>query len=88
ISSRNKGDKGEWVEITVSDNGVGMNEEKMRHLLSGEIQESTRGTHDEKGTGLGLILCKEFVEKNGGTIHVQSWPDQGSHFSFTIPRHR
>ncbi|HLP58272.1 MAG TPA: tetratricopeptide repeat protein, partial [Candidatus Deferrimicrobium sp.] len=51
ISSRNKGDRGEWVEITVSDNGVGMNEEKMRHLLSGEIQESTRGTHDEKGTG-------------------------------------
>ncbi|MDQ1354474.1 MAG: putative UDP-N-acetylglucosamine--peptide N-acetylglucosaminyltransferase [Acidobacteriota bacterium] len=75
-----------YVEITVSDNGVGMDEEKRRLLLSGEIQKSTRGTIDEKGTGLGLVLCKEFVESNGGEIRVQSWLDQGSHFSFTVPR--
>lgn len=83
ISSR---ENDEYIEITVSDNGVGMDEEKQRFLLSGEIQKSTRGTVDEKGTGLGLMLCKEFVESNGGEIRVQSWLDQGSHFSFTIPR--
>jgi signal transduction histidine kinase len=84
VSSR---EKDEFVEITVSDNGVGMDEEKRKLLLSGEIQKSTRGTIDEKGTGLGLILCKEFVESNGGEIQVQSWLNQGSHFTFSVPRH-
>ncbi|MCU0285573.1 MAG: tetratricopeptide repeat-containing sensor histidine kinase [Acidobacteria bacterium] len=83
ISSR---ENGEWIEIMVSDNGVGMDEEKAKRLLSGEIHKSTCGTMDEKGTGLGLILCKEFVERNGGQMRVQSWLHQGSHFSFTIPR--
>lgn len=83
ISSR---EHDEYIEITVSDNGVGMGEEKRRILLSGEVQKSARGTIDEKGTGLGLVLCKEFVESNGGEIRVQSWLNQGSHFSFTVPR--
>jgi signal transduction histidine kinase len=84
VSSRENGD---WIEITVSDNGIGIDEERRKLLFSDEIQKSTRGTSDEKGTGLGLVLCKEFVESNGGEIHVQSWIDQGSHFTFTIPRH-
>ena len=83
VSSR---EDGQWVEITVSDNGIGIDEEKRRILFSDEIQKSTLGTSDEKGTGLGLVLCKEFVESNGGKIHVQSWIDQGSHFTFTVPR--
>ncbi|NIM13369.1 MAG: tetratricopeptide repeat protein [Candidatus Aminicenantes bacterium] len=80
-------DAGNRVEITVSDNGVGMDKEKAERLFMEEVHESTRGTASEKGTGLGLVLCKEFVEKNGGEIRVQSQPDQGSHFSFTLPKH-
>jgi signal transduction histidine kinase/tetratricopeptide (TPR) repeat protein len=83
ISSR---DTGRWIEMTISDNGVGMEEEKMKHLFSDELQESTRGTHNEKGTGLGLMLCKEFVRDNGGEIRVESKPLEGSHFSFTLPK--
>jgi signal transduction histidine kinase len=82
ITSKNAGNR---VEITVSDNGVGMDKEKAERLFLQDIIESTRGTANEKGTGLGLALCKEFVEKNGGEIRVQSQPDRGSHFSFTLP---
>jgi signal transduction histidine kinase len=44
------------------------------------------GTNDEKGTGLGLVICKEFVEQNGGTIYAESSPGEGSTFYFTIPK--
>ena len=77
---------GNQVEITVSDNGVGMDKEKADRLFKEEFHDSTRGTSNEKGTGLGLVLCKEFVEKNGGKIRVQSQPNRGSHFSFTLPK--
>ncbi|MCX6581716.1 MAG: tetratricopeptide repeat-containing sensor histidine kinase [Candidatus Aminicenantes bacterium] len=79
-------DSGNYLEITVSDNGIGIAEERIGQLFKEEITESTRGTSHEKGTGLGLVLCKEFVEKNGGRIRVQSQPRQGSHFSFTLPK--
>jgi signal transduction histidine kinase len=75
------------IEITVSDNGVGMDEGKAGRLFKEEeFHKSSRGTSNEKGTGLGLVLCKEFVEKNGGEIRVQSQPDHGSRFSFTLPK--
>jgi signal transduction histidine kinase len=51
-----------------------------------EFVQSTKGTNQEKGTGLGLILCKEFVEKNGGTIWVESIENEGTTFYFTVPR--
>jgi signal transduction histidine kinase len=79
-------DTGSHIEITVSDNGVGMDGEKAERLFKEEFHESTRGTSNEKGTGLGLVLCKEFVEKNDGEIRVQSQPLLGSHFSFTLPK--
>jgi len=74
-----------FIEIVVSDNGVGMNEETSTKLFSLETNESTIGTANEKGTGLGLILCKEFVEKHGGKIWVESELGKGSAFKFTLP---
>lgn len=79
-------DKDDQIEVTVADNGVGMPADKAQLLFSEEIHESTRGTANEKGTGLGLTLCKEFVETNGGTIYVQSLLQKGSWFSFTLPK--
>ncbi|MBD3306174.1 PAS domain S-box protein [candidate division KSB3 bacterium] len=77
----------EMITISVHDTGVGMNAHKLRRLfLIGERKISTPGTNREKGTGLGLILCKEFVEHQGGTIWVESQKGQGSTFSFTLPR--
>lgn len=76
---------GEWV-ISVEDNGIGMNADVLKILFDKTAPYTTRGTANEKGTGLGLILCKEFVEKNGGKIWVESKLSEGSKFSFTIPR--
>jgi signal transduction histidine kinase len=75
----------EWL-ITVEDNGIGMNADVLKILFDKTAPYTTRGTANEKGTGLGLILCKEFVEKNGGKIWVESNPDNGSKFSFTLPK--
>jgi signal transduction histidine kinase len=74
-----------FIEIAVSDNGVGMNEETRNKLFSLETNETTIGTANEKGSGLGLILCKEFVEKHGGKIWVESELGKGSVFKFTLP---
>ena len=74
------------VIVMVADNGVGIKKEATRKLFDMEESYSTPGTNDEKGTGLGLILCKEFVEKHGGEIRVESEPGKGSRFYFNIPR--
>lgn len=71
--------------ISVSDTGVGIPEERMDTLFQLGKSISTAGTDHEKGTGLGLILCKEFVEKNDGTISVTSSTDIGSTFMITLP---
>lgn len=73
------------ARVKISDTGVGMSQEVMEKLFRIDTKHSTKGTADEKGTGLGLILCKDFVEKNGGTIQVDSVIGKGSTFSFTIP---
>lgn len=79
-------DKGnEWL-ISVTDTGIGMKPEVIRILFDKTAPYTTRGTANEKGTGLGLILCKEFVEKNGGRIWVESQEGQGSTFFFTLPK--
>jgi signal transduction histidine kinase len=72
--------------ISVEDNGVGMNDDVLKILFDKTAPYTTRGTANEKGTGLGLILCKEFVEKNGGKIFVESEEGKGSKFSFTLPK--
>lgn len=73
------------VEIAVSDTGIGMTDEQKSKLFGITSHFTTYGTHGEKGTGLGLLLCKEFVEKNGGKIWVESIPNEGTTFKFTLP---
>ena len=73
------------IEITVSDNGIGMNEKVLSSLFETNTGISTPGTANEKGSGLGLILCKEFVKVQGGIIWAESQPGKGSSFIFTLP---
>jgi signal transduction histidine kinase len=75
----------EWL-ISVHDNGIGIRPEVLSILFDKTAPYTTRGTANEKGTGLGLILCKEFVEKNGGKIWVESHEGSGSTFWFTLPK--
>ncbi len=76
-----------FIIITVSDNGVGMTEAQTKELF-GLNTKSTKGTNDEKGTGLGLLICKEFVEMNNGKIWVESKLGIGSKFYFTLPKEK
>lgn len=76
---------GEQIRITVQDNGIGIQEENLEKLFRIDSTFTTPGTNNEQGTGLGLILCKEFVEKHNGVISVESCPGQGSKFSIFIP---
>lgn len=75
----------ENVTITVSDNGVGIKLEDLRKLFDVSHFKSTIGTNQEKGTGIGLLICKEFIEKHGGKIWVESEVGKGSDFKFTLP---
>jgi signal transduction histidine kinase len=74
-----------YATITVKDRGTGIAAEKIDQLFSDEPINSIPGTSNENGSGLGLVLCKEFVKKHGGEIGVKNSSDQGSEFSFTLP---
>lgn len=74
-----------FYEIAVKDNGVGIEEQLLDNMFKIDKTSSTKGTSGEKGTGLGLLLCKEFVEKHGGEIRVETRQGNGSCFYFTIP---
>ena len=78
-------DSGSFCKISVEDNGVGIAPEVLKTLFTVGENRATDGTEREKGSGLGLLLCKEFVEIQGGSIGVKSTPGQGSVFSFTLP---
>jgi signal transduction histidine kinase len=78
--------EGNNLLVSVMDNGIGIKPEIKKMLFDKTAPYTTRGTANEKGTGLGLILCKEFVEKNGGQIWVESEEGKGSTFYFTIPK--
>ena len=71
--------------ISVIDNGVGMSKERLNQLFKIDESYSTRGTQNENGTGLGLILCKEFIEKNNGKIWAESEIGVGTTFYFSLP---
>lgn len=73
------------TNIIVGDSGIGISQEDMSKLFRIDIKYSRPGTAKEKGTGLGLILCKEFVEKHGGKIRIESIVGKGTEIGFTIP---
>jgi signal transduction histidine kinase len=72
------------VEISVKDTGVGMSEETINRMLSSDESISTNGTNNEKGTGLGFILVKDFVRKNNGRLNIISEIGNGSDFRFWL----
>ena len=74
-----------YITIFVKDSGMGIRPDNLEKLFSSQII-TTRGTANEKGTGIGLLICKDFVEKNGGSIWVETSSDKGSIFAFTLPK--
>jgi len=81
VASGKKDDK---IIITIEDNGIGIHENNLKKLFHIENQVKSKGTAGESGSGLGLILCKEFVEKNDGTLKVESEHGKGSRFIITL----
>lgn len=79
-------EKEKVIEVVIADNGVGIPPENQAKLFRLDESVKTRGTSGEVGTGLGLILCREFIELNGGRIWVESVPDKGSQFKFTLQK--
>ena len=73
------------VKVSIIDHGVGINSDKLNEIFLISKKISEPGTNNEKGTGLGLILCKEFIEKHNGTIGVESELGKGASFWFTLP---
>jgi signal transduction histidine kinase len=73
------------VNIKICDTGIGMNKELINKLFLINERTNRKGTEGEPSTGLGLLLCKEFIEKHGGKIRVESEEGKGSTFSFTLP---
>lgn len=78
--------KGNYLQVSVKDTGIGISEKRQKTLFEGMVSDTVAGTRNEKGTGLGLALCKELVEKNGGKIWVESELGKGSDFIFTVPK--
>jgi PAS domain S-box-containing protein len=76
---------GPWIEMSVKDSGIGMSAEMVENLFKLDSQSNRKGTMGEPSTGLGLILCKGFIEKQGGRIRVESQEGKGSVFYFTMP---
>ena len=77
--------QGDFLAISISDSGVGIDSQNLEKIFRIDSKFSKIGTDNEKGSGLGLVLCKEFVEKLGGQIWVTSELGQGTTFTFTLP---
>jgi signal transduction histidine kinase len=82
VSSIQKEDE---VEISIRDTGVGISTRDLEKLFVKETLWTVNGTNNEKGLGLGLLLCKEFIEKNNGRLYVNSEVGRGTTFAFTLP---
>lgn len=76
-----------YVEIAIEDNGIGISFEAQKELFKIDSFHSTIGTKNERGGGLGLLICKDFVEMHGGKIWIESEPGKGSEFKFTLPHY-
>jgi len=83
VSAKSIKDNG--IEISIHDNGIGMSQTMVNNLFRLDVRTNRKGTDDEPSTGLGLLLCKEFVDKHGGKIRVESEEGKGSTFYFTMP---
>lgn len=77
----------EVINCSVKDSGIGIKEEDQKKLFRIDTHHTTPGLSNEKGSGLGLILCKEFIEKNGGEIKITSEPQKGTTIAFTLKKH-
>jgi two-component system, sensor histidine kinase and response regulator len=77
--------KEEEIEISIQDSGVGISAKDLDKLFVKETLWTVNGTNNEKGLGLGLLLCKEFIEKNQGKLYVNSEVGHGTTFTFTLP---
>lgn len=75
----------DYLTIQIQDSGIGIEKSRAENLFTGKTKESTVGTENEIGSGLGLTICKDLVEKNFGRIWVESYPGKGSSFYFTVP---
>jgi signal transduction histidine kinase len=75
----------EWLYVRVKDHGVGIKDESIDNIFKIDKPTTTPGVNNERGTGLGLIICQEFVKLNGGTMLVQSEAGKGSQFTFSLP---
>jgi signal transduction histidine kinase len=78
--------EGDWERITVRDTGLGMTPDELGKLFRIDVHFSSPGTNGEHGAGMGLILCRELVALNRGTIEAQSEPGSGSAFTVSLPR--
>ena len=74
------------IVVSVTDDGIGMDSETAKNLFDNKERKSSIGTIGEKGTGLGLLICKEFINKHGGKIWAESEPKKGSTFYFSLPK--
>lgn len=74
------------IRVSVSDTGIGISEDDIVRLLQPESEFTTLGTYGEKGTGLGVLFCRELAEKNNGLLSIHSEKGHGSTFSFTLPK--
>jgi signal transduction histidine kinase len=74
-----------FIEVSVEDNGIGITSETLQKINRNDYY-TAKGTANESGTGLGLMLCKEFLMRNGGQMSIESQPGNGSVFSFTLPK--
>jgi two-component system, sensor histidine kinase and response regulator len=75
----------DFVEVYVQDSGAGISKDALKKINANNFY-TTKGTASESGTGLGLMLCKEFLAKNGGHMHIESEVGSGTIFSFTLPK--